>query len=113
MSRQERISWVSLVVNVVIGAYYFSAIFDLAESGELYGPAMAGLIFRLIVIAIVIGIAGEIVLTVLSGRAADKVSADERDRLINARATRNGYYVLTAGVILLTSHIVLVGGMNR
>ena len=113
MSKQERVSWVSLAVYVVIGIYYFSAIFALAESGEIYGPAMAGLIFKMILIAIAIGVVGEIVLHILSGRAADKVVADERDKLINAKAMRNGYYVLTAGVIVLTSHIVLVGGLDR
>ena len=113
MSKQERVSWVSLVINLVIGICYFSVIFAMAESGDIYGPAMAALIFQLIVIAIILGIIGEIVLHILSGRPADKVAADERDRLINAKAVRNGYYVLTAGIIALTSHIVLVGGLER
>lgn len=113
MSKQERMSWVSLAVNVVIGFYYFSAAFALAESGDFYGPPMAWLVLKLVILGIILGIVGEIVLRFLTGGAADKIAADERDKLINAKAVRNGYYVLTAGAIALTWHIVVVGGLDR
>ena len=113
MSKQERMSWISLAVNLVIGFYYFSAVFALAESGGFYGPAMAGLILKLIILSIALSIVAEIVLSILTGRATDKVAADERDKLISAKAMRNGYIALTIGVVVLMSHIVLVGGFDR
>jgi hypothetical protein len=113
MSKQERVSWLSLAVNLVIGFYYFSAVFALAASGEIYGPAMAGLILKLVILAVIVGIAGEIVLRILAGAASDKIASDERDKLISAKAMRNGYIVLTVGVAALTSHIVVVGGLDR
>ena len=113
MSKLERASSVSLAVNLVVGIYYFSAVFALAESGDFYDPAMAALITKLVIIAITLAILGEIVLHILSGRPVDRVAADERDKQINAKAMRNGYYVVTVGMMALMSHVVVVGGLDR
>ena len=46
MSKQERASWVSLVVNLVVGVYYFSANFKIAGAGNVFGPDATDMAMR-------------------------------------------------------------------
>lgn len=106
MSKQERASWASLIVEGFVVAYYFSRVFAMGPDADFASAEMLGLIIRVIVLAIVLGVASEIALTMLS-RNTDQVAADERDALISAKAHRNGYIALSVGVALLIGQIVL------
>ena len=117
MSKQERVSWVSLVVNVLIGYWYFSAVLRLPPGADLFGPRMAAFAVQLIILSIVISIACEVALQVAQkhtgGSDADKSSVDERDRLINLTASRNAYVVLSVAIIVLLVRVALVEWVQR
>jgi hypothetical protein len=117
MSQQERASWVSLATTLLIGYWYFSRVFALPAASDLHGGAMAGLVLRLIVLAIVIGIAGEVLLNLAQrsmrdGASADATTLDERDALIGLKATRNGHVALFAGVVFVLVQIALIEGIG-
>jgi hypothetical protein len=105
MSQQERVSWVSLLVSLLVGGWYFGHVFGLRAADGLYGPALVNFVFDLIIVGIVVGIVSEILLrwATRAGRvtAKDGVRLDERDALIGLKAARNAYRVLAASVALL------------
>jgi len=112
MSQQERVSWLSLLTTLLIGYWYFHAVFALPADANLHGPAMARLVTKLIVMAIAIGIAGELLLRVVQNRphaaGPDATPADERDALIHLKATRNAHVALGLGVILVLCQIAML-----
>jgi hypothetical protein len=101
MSNQERVSWVSLLVSVIVGGLYFRHVLGLPAGADLRFQGFY--VTNLIIMAIFIGIAGEAVLRWIQRRSGepgdDKERPDERDALIGLRATRNAHVVLTAAVI--------------
>jgi hypothetical protein len=113
VSKPERASWIALLVNLLVGVWYFNAVFSLPGDVNLYSPALAHLIVQLIILSIVLAIAAEVVFHVLAGQPSDKVSQDERDRLIAARAARNGYYLLAAGVFAIMARIVMAASVEQ
>jgi hypothetical protein len=112
MSQQERVSWLSLLTTLLIGYWYFQAVLALPADANLHGPAMARLVTRLVVVAIAIGVAGELLLRMVHGRSQadgpDATSADERDALIHLKATRNAHFALGIGVILVLCQIAML-----
>lgn len=117
MSKQERLSWVSLVTNVLIGYWYFAAVLRLPPGADLFGPRMAAFAVQLILLSIVISVACEVALHVAQrhsgGTDADRSSVDERDRLINLKASRNAYGVLSFTVALLLARVAITGWVQR
>jgi hypothetical protein len=118
MSEQERVSWVSLVVSVVIGYWYFERIFGLPASADVFGPRTAAFATRLILLAVFIAIASEVVLRIVqkhsrNGAGADATARDERDELINLKASRNAYGVLSSAVIIVLAQVALIEWAQR
>jgi hypothetical protein len=117
MSKQERVSWVSLVVNVLVGYWYFGRVLSLPAGADLFGPGMATFAINLIILSIFIGIACEVALNVAQKQAgasdADRNTIDERDQLINLKASRNAYGVLSVAIALLLVRVALVEWVQR
>jgi hypothetical protein len=111
MSKQEQVSWVSLIVSLVTGIWYFTHIFNLPSAAPQFGSATARFIFNLIIAGIFIGIVGEVLLRWAQRRAgalpADRTPRDERDQLIDLRASRVGYRVLFGLVMGLIAQILV------
>jgi hypothetical protein len=111
MSKQEQVSWVSLVVSLVIGIWYFKHFFGMPPETPQFGLGTAFFVVNLIIIAIFIGIAGEVLLRWAQRRSggvpADKTPLDERDRFIDLRASRVAYRVLSGLVMALMAQILI------
>ena len=112
MSQQERISWISLIVNLLIGYWYFERVFSLPADANLFGARMAAFAVQLIILSIFIGIACEIALRMVQRGAsdgdADKNKVDERDMLIGLKASRNAYGVLAVAVVVVLAQIAII-----
>jgi hypothetical protein len=116
MSDQERISWVALIVNVVIGGWYFSRILAAPADANLFGPGMAMFAISLVTIAIIVGILCEVMLRIVqkqTGGGGDAAAHDERDTQIGLKATRNAHGVLAASVIVVLAQIALLEWVRR
>ena len=116
MSQQERVSWVSLIVNAFIGYWYFTRVLRMPGDASLLGPGMAAFTLNLIIVAIFAGILSELVLRRIQirsgGDPARREKLDERDRLFNLRAGRNAYLVLVVAVATVLSLIALTQWMQ-
>jgi hypothetical protein len=112
MSQQERVSWVSLIVTATVSIWYFALVFPAPGDSHLLGPGMWVFAFILIITAILVAIASEVLLRWVQKRAGGDPSRrerpDERDRLISLRAGRNAYVLLFGSVVLILGLIVMI-----
>lgn len=115
MSQQERVSWISLFVSLVIGYLYFSRVLALPADADLFSPGMARFALRLMLLAIVASVASEVLLKVAKQRASggNATPMDERDRLIDLKACRNAYGVLAGGTVVALSQVVMLEWFQR
>jgi hypothetical protein len=118
MSEQERVSWVSLVVSVVIGYWYFERVLGLPASADVFGPRTSAFAMRLVVLAVFVAIASEVLLRIVQkhtrgGDGTDAAAHDERDELIKLKATRNAYGVLSAAIIVVLMQVALIEWAQR
>ncbi|MEQ8677770.1 MAG: hypothetical protein RLP44_23325 [Aggregatilineales bacterium] len=86
---------VSLVAVLLIGIYYIANVIALLPDEQAVPEGALGLTISSIVLIIVVEIVLQIVLFIGAGRIEDRT---ERDEVIAAKASRNAYLVMTAGV---------------
>ncbi len=118
MSEQERVSWVSLVVSLVIGYWYFERVLGLPASADVFGPRTAAFATSLIILAVLVAIASEVVLRIVQnhargGEGTDATAHDERDELINLKASRNAYGVLSSAIVVVLAQVALLEWAQR
>lgn len=103
VSQYESTIWSSLIITVAAAAYFFGKVFGALADGT---PLEPGQIARLGLGVVVILVAVEIAFQVaMTAWCRGEPQTDERDRLIAAKATRNAYYVLVTGLVLLIGHL--------
>jgi len=95
MSFREKSAWVCLVSTLVVFVPYFLLVAIIDSAGALQMAAIVGLLVAAIFFQGTLAAAAMIVVAIFSG--AD--TADERDRAIDLRAFRNGYFVLSISVV--------------
>lgn len=115
MSFKEKSIWISLVTTILIFGYYFLRIFQMANNEEATHTEIAVFFISVIVLIVIVETILHILLAIFHRPEAE----DERDRLIELKATRNAYYLLVAGVFtaivgfvvsaapILVAHIIL------
>lgn len=91
MSFRELSAWVSALVVLVFYGLFLSRISQHQDPGETLG-ALAGVVVAIVVVEIVLMVG----LAIFTRREDQR--ADERDRLIAARAYRNAYFVVASGL---------------
>lgn len=98
MPFREKTAWVSLGVTALVwGAYYLGVWRELA-GGDPSGSDILGLFVRAVILTIVLTVVLAIAVAATAPKAAD-APADERERLIELRATRWAYVVLSVGAV--------------
>ena len=114
MAFQERRSLVNLMGTVLITAFYCAHMFQRYPGGSPYSPDAFhfwGSFFLIlvpvtIVAKIVIYIAYSIVNTIAT-REEEPSITDERDKLIELKATRNSLYVFSVGFLVAMASLVI------
>ena len=104
LSFQEKSIAGSLAITCLLFGWYFSQVFEVLMSDSSEAVASLPLVLIGVVIAVVIV---EIVYHTVIALASRPEEEDERDRLIEARATRIAYFVLATGCILTIGHTLL------
>lgn len=108
MSERERISWVELIAKLVAGSWYFGHILSLPTGADLLDPKLAmWLVWPIIVVSIVCGALMRVVQK-RTGGGSDAAQHDERDSLINLRATRIAFGVFTVAVGAVWMLVMLI-----
>jgi hypothetical protein len=110
MSNEERVSWVALIVNIVVGGLYFGRIFAMPADANLFGPRTAAFAAGLVTLAVVVAIATQVALQIVQKLAqggSNLAARDERDDLIELKATRNGFYMLGFALICALAQVAI------
>ncbi len=95
MSFREKSAWISFFCLLVIGGFWFANIVRVEVYGVRHGNPL--LYFLGLVTALVVGeIVLHVVIALQSPREA-RTPKDEREKLIDLKATRVAFYVLIAG----------------
>lgn len=97
MLAKERFAWIWLTALILVLGLYFAAL-----NAMHYLHSDLSFLARIGMLAIALGTLGMIAFgTWLYGylRERDELAEDERDRFIEWRSSRIGYYVLMAGII--------------
>lgn len=104
MPFREKTAWTSLITTLGIWGAYFWAIsrFLLDRRGLSGLPAdTVGLFIAGVVAIIIVQIVLAIAVAIVSGKQAD-TPMDERERLIDLKAARTGFYALNAAVFCVS-----------
>lgn len=114
MSYQERRALVALFGTLVVNAGYLAYMLPRQPVGDAYSPEVfrfwGGFFLLLILLSILIQIALTIlfiILNTIATRQREPDITDERDRLIELKARRNGFYAFTLGFLLAMIALVL------
>lgn len=102
MSFREKSAWIFLIsISLVLGFFFLHVPWTLTP------PSMPGLVrglFYCIIALVVIEIVGHIIIAALAPEDA-RSAKDERERLIDLKATRTAYIVYVIGSLLAISTI--------
>ncbi|MDQ3069962.1 MAG: hypothetical protein M3R55_09570 [Acidobacteriota bacterium] len=97
LSFQEKSLWLVLSSLVVAyGCYFYQAFANMGplDAAADVQPHQIALFTAAVVLLVIMQVAGHVVIAMVDRRS----DTDERDRLIGLEGTRNGAYVLAAGV---------------
>lgn len=103
ISFEERSAWVQLIALGLIQGGYFLVAGRLLAQGILIMPAYVGLFIASTVLLVIVLVLGHIFAAVI-GRVEQ---ADERDRMISARAEARSSWLLGVGVLIAVCLLVI------
>lgn len=103
-STREKNLWSELMVDIVVGLFYFPKMIAMMISGaDLTGRGMAGLITETVILAIVAGI----IISIFLHTQKKPEEVDERDHLFDARGSRIAFSVLALCIALIMGNIIV------
>ena len=104
MSYQEKSVLGRLVVTVLVFFYYCSRVYAYAAGDAVLSvDALWPLVVSIMVVVIIVEIVGDIIIAAVAGPE----QKDERDKLIDAMASRVAYLVLGVGAFIAVFHLIL------
>jgi hypothetical protein len=105
MSFREKSVWVTAAIMLYMWAWYVSAVGPSLFDGTVSRSQSIGMFIGMTVMVIVLEVVGHIILAITSPKDAN-APEDERDRLIMQKAESHASWMLGAGVIIITIHIM-------
>lgn len=103
LSFEEKSTWVSLAIILIVFTGYFSQVYDGLLSGTLDKAAVSGLFFGAVITVVILEIVLHIVIAAFSHKDADQ-PRDERDRLFTMKAGNISGWVLGIAVLMIAAH---------
>jgi uncharacterized membrane protein len=114
MSYQERRAVVGILGTVLISGGYLAYMLPRQPIADAYSPEIFrfwGTFFLILIgVSIIVRILITIVFSILNAiatRERDTGLTDERDKLIELKASRNGFYMFVAGFVLAMIAVVM------
>ena len=98
MSFREKSAWVMSLALVVAGAFYLLVVVRMSATVGEIAPPLAPVVAVYVAALTLVAVFGHAIVAALSPKEAN-AAADERDRLIVARAGSLGGVVLAAGIV--------------
>ena len=103
LSFEEKSTWASLAIILIVFSGYFSQVYDGLIDGILDKAAVTGLFFGAVVTVVILEIVLHIVIAAFNHRDADQ-PRDERDRLFAVKAGNISGWVLGIAVLIIAAH---------
>jgi hypothetical protein len=100
MSFREKGAWISALSLLAVYGYYFWIVWGAALAGGAGSLHFGALLIQSIVLLIVIQIVLSIAVAVWKPKEA-AAALDERERLIDLKATSRAYYIVIAGALVM------------
>ena len=108
MSFSEKSAWISFFSTLLIFGYYFFKLFGLSGAdGEEASQAAVRLLTQAVVLTIIVESVFHGMLAATNRKAAE-LGADERDKLIELKASKLGYAILSTGVIIVIVRLIIL-----
>lgn len=108
MSFSEKSAWISFTSTLAIFGYYFYQLTGLSGlEGEEASQAAMVLLTSAIVLTIIVESVFHGMLAATNHKAAEQ-GADERDKLIELKASKYAYAVLSTGIILVIGRMIIL-----
>lgn len=114
MSYHERRSMVNIISTILITAIYSAYMFQSYPEGDAYAKAIFRFWGEFLLILIPVSIVARIlihigfsILNTIATNEAEPDIVDERDKLIELKATRNSLYIFTLGFLLAMGSLVM------
>jgi uncharacterized membrane protein len=95
MSFREKSAWISLITMTGIYGFYFWSVIHEPHSGQVHFGGLLQTIIALVIVQVALSIA----VAIFKPEEA-KAQRDERDKLIDLRATRVAYAGLASGIVM-------------
>lgn len=108
----EQTAWISVTFTVFIAWFYTNGMKQLEGTFSTHADQIVGLWAQTMfasIIFVVIAFSALAIMRKFTGDDDDNLLIDERDELIEARATRWAYYNLSTCIIILFVHIFCQG----
>lgn len=106
-SFEEKSTWVSLAIILIVFGGYFSRVFDGLVSGTLDKAEVSTMFIGAVVTVIVLEIALHVVIAAINSKEANQ-SRDERERLFSMKAGNIAGWVLGAGVLIIATRAFML-----
>lgn len=103
MSFEEKSTWVSLAIILLVFTGYFVQVFEGISAGNLDKGDITGLFFGAVITVVVLEVALHIATAIFNVKDADQ-SMDERDRHYAVKAGNISGWVLGIGVLTIAAH---------
>ena len=103
LSFEEKSTWVSLAIILIVFTGYFSQVYDGLLNGTLDRATVSGLFMGAVITVIILEIVLHIVIAAFNHKDADQ-HRDERDRLFTMKAGNISGWVLGIAVLMIAAH---------
>jgi hypothetical protein len=116
ISFKEKSIWTSLIMTIIIFGYYFTRVFNVLNQPTVDSTNLIVLFISVVIMMIMLEITIHIILGIIDNKNANEAD-DERDRLIDLKATKISYYILILGVfqavagLLMTKSPVIIANI--
>ena len=107
LSFREASAWISLISILAVFGFYFTLVARAIDTGPMPPPAFLGEYIGAVVLLVFVQIALHVVAAVaIRVRGGDMDTAsDEREKLIQLKANRFGYFIVLAGAVMVAGAI--------
>jgi hypothetical protein len=111
LSFREKSILISLCAILYVYGNYFAGLLNGAENTSL--GAMLGSMIGVVIALVIIEVILHIVIAVFNPEDTKTEARDERDRAVNNRASRISYLLLSTGVVIILSRVLIRGAMDE
>lgn len=107
MSFHEKSIWVTLIITLAVFGFYFTQAAIVFSNPEIPDEGLIGLFIVMIVVITIIQIVLQSIIAIIHRKEAEK-NGDERDQIIELKATRTSYFVLVFGIWVICPGILII-----